>query len=226
MDRTLLDIAPIPDSVAVAPDLLEILLRLRAACGDSPAVVTGRPVEQINQLLGDIPYAVAGEHGGACDTHRARRSSASRCLRRRTSGWRKSPPSCRRTLMICWRISGGFVLNYRAVPERGDPLREALERLMVPDAHRLLPQAAYMAWVAKPRSTDEHTAVAQLMRRAPFAGRMPIFIRDDVTYEDGKHVARATGGAGLRVPDLFGDAVGVRPWLATAVAALPHGATA
>lgn len=105
MDRTLLDIAPIPDSVAVAPDLLEILLRLRAACGDSPAVVTGRPVEQINQLLGDIPYAVAGEHGGACDTHRARRSSASRCLRRRTSGWRKSPPSRRRTLMICWSTS-------------------------------------------------------------------------------------------------------------------------
>jgi trehalose 6-phosphate phosphatase len=120
----------------------------------------------------------------------------------------------------------GFVLHYRAVPELGDLLREALERLMAPDAHRFLLQAAHMAWEVKPRGAAKGTAVAQLMQRAPFAGRVPIFIGDDVTDEDGMRVARATGGARLRVPDLFGDAVGVRAWLAAAAAALPRGEAA
>ena len=64
------------------------------------------------------------------------------------------------------------------------------------------------------------------MQHAPFRGRAPVFIGDDVTDEDGLRVARAMGGAGLWVPDLFGNAAGVRAWLqATAVrgdwAALP-----
>ena len=29
------------------------------------AVITGRPVETVDALLGDAPFAVAGEHGGA-----------------------------------------------------------------------------------------------------------------------------------------------------------------
>jgi hypothetical protein len=64
------------------------------------------------------------------------------------------------------------------------------------------------------------------VQRARFAGRLPSFIGDGVTDEDGKHVARATGGTGLRVPDLFADAVGVRSWLAAAAAALPSGEAA
>jgi trehalose 6-phosphate phosphatase len=51
------------------------------------------------------------------------------------------------------------------------------------------------------------------MRRPPFLGRLPVFIGDDVTDEDGIRVAKAMGGAGLRVQDAFGDAAGVRTWL-------------
>lgn len=97
---------------------------------------------------------------------------------------------------------------------------------MAPDAHRFFLQAAPMAWEVTPRGADRGTAVAQLMQRAPFAGRVPSFIGDGVTDEDGKHVARDTVGPGLRVPDLFADAVGVRSWLAAATAALPSGEAA
>jgi trehalose 6-phosphate phosphatase len=59
LPRTSIDIAATPDSVPVARDLPEVPRRWRAACGDALAVVT------IDQLLGDIPHGVAGEHGGA-----------------------------------------------------------------------------------------------------------------------------------------------------------------
>ena len=65
VDGTLLDIAPTPDAVVVPPDLLTALRALRGVLGDAVAVVSGRPVEQIEALLEDAPYAVAGEHGGA-----------------------------------------------------------------------------------------------------------------------------------------------------------------
>jgi trehalose 6-phosphate phosphatase len=51
------------------------------------------------------------------------------------------------------------------------------------------------------------------MDRRPFRDRLPVFIGDDVTDEDGIAAAAAMGGTGLRVQDAFGDAAGVRAWL-------------
>jgi trehalose 6-phosphate phosphatase len=222
LPRTLLDIAPTLDSVGVARDLPEVLCRLRSTCGDAPVVVT------IDPLLGDIPHTVACEYGGAV-------RHAPGAPVERIALPQPPPERLAEATAVAQAHPGvllkhkqrGFVLHYRVVPERGDLLREALERLMAPDAHRFLLQAARMAWEAKPRGADRGTAVAQLMQRAPFAGRVPSFtsfIGDGVTDEDGKHVARATGCPGLRVPDLFDDAVGVCAWLAAAAA--PRGEAA
>ncbi|MFN7001206.1 MAG: trehalose-phosphatase [Elioraea tepidiphila] len=71
-----------------------------------------------------------------------------------------------------------------------------------------------MAWEVKPRAADKGTAVAALMARAPFRGRMPVFIGDDVTDEAAIAAAERHGGVGLRVEESFGDPAGVRAWLA------------
>jgi trehalose 6-phosphate phosphatase len=70
-----------------------------------------------------------------------------------------------------------------------------------------------MLWEVRPVGADKGGAVAALMRRAPFAGRLPIFIGDDVTDEDGMREARKQGGAGYRVDEVFGTTAGVRAWL-------------
>jgi len=68
----------------------------------------------------------------------------------------------------------------------------------------------------RPRGADKGVAVEALMRRASFAGRVPVFIGDDVTDEDGMAAARRLGGVGLRVVEAFGDPAGVRAWLCAA----------
>ena len=65
LDGTLLDIAPTPDSVIVPPALLDALRGLVARLDGALAVISGRPVAQVDALLQAIPTAVAGEHGGA-----------------------------------------------------------------------------------------------------------------------------------------------------------------
>jgi trehalose 6-phosphate phosphatase len=214
LDGTLLDIAPTPDAVVVPPGLLDTLRALGQRLGDAVAVVTGRPVETIDRLLGDSVFAVAGEHGGAI------RHSPGGELERPAL---PAPPaglvSAAKRLVtehpgaIFEQKARGFSLHYRAVPSAGPTLRGGLAALLTEhDEFELL--SGNMIWEVRPRGIHKGTAVAALMDRAPFAGRLPVFVGDDVTDEDGIAAAASMGGAGLRVPEVFGDAAGVRAWLA------------
>ena len=110
--------------------------------------------------------------------------------------------------------SHGFVLHYRAAPLAGEDVHDALLALLteLPDAYVLM--AAKMAWEVRPAGTDKAAAVRSLMRHAPFQGRVPVFVGDDVTDRDGIAEARIQGGIGFFVPEDFGSPSGVRAWIA------------
>ena len=113
------------------------------------------------------------------------------------------------------RKARGFVLHYRAVPEHGPALHDALLAL-VDGAADFVVLPARMAWEVKPHGAHKGTAVDALMEAPPFVRRLPIFIGDDVTDEDGMMAARRLGGSGLRVDETFGTPQGVRDWLGRA----------
>lgn len=227
-DGTLLDIASSPDAVVVPPGLPATLRRLRELSGDALAIVTGRPVDQIDGLFPGIPFAVAGEHGGAI------RPTPTAQLARVPL---PAPPVdwILKAARLIERHPGalleqkqrGFVLHYRAAPEAGPSLGAAAERLIAPLGHRFQVMPALMAWEVRPRGADKGSAVEALMTNAPFLGRKPVFVGDDVTDEDGMDAARRLGGAGLRVDQAFGTPASFRAWLTEAAAKhawppLPH----
>jgi len=220
LDGTLLDIAPTPDEVVVPDDLPGTLLALRRALGDALAVVTGRTLGQVDALLPGVPYAVAGEHGA---TVRAAPAAPVQRppLPSLPEGWADAAEDFSRAHpgVIVEQKERGFAVHYRAVPQLGAALHAALAALVATDVVRFVLLEAKMAWEVRPRGADKGTAVTALMQLSPFAGRLPLFIGDDVTDEDGIRAARAAGGVGLRVPERFGDAAGVRAWLAAAVRA-------
>jgi trehalose 6-phosphate phosphatase len=169
--------------------------------------------------LGDAVFAVAGEHGGAI------RDAPGRAVER--------PPTP--APQDAWLVEAerlvaahpgallevkarGFTLHYRAVPEAGPALRDGLMVLLAGSSDFELLQGLMM-WEVRPRGVDKGKAVVRLMERAPFQSRLPVFIGDDVTDEDGIAAAVAMGGVGLRVPEIFGDAAGVRAWLQRTVSA-------
>jgi trehalose 6-phosphate phosphatase len=213
LDGTLLDFAPTPDTVAVPPDLPGVLHKLRRLLGDAVAVVTGRPVETIDRLLGDAVFAVAGEHGGA--------------IRHAPGGTLERPPlptpsdawlaeverlAARHPGALMEHKARGFTLHYRGVPSAEREFHDALAALVgSSDEFELL--SGQMLWEVRPRGVDKGSAINRLMERPPFHRRLPVFIGDDVTDRDGIIAAQAMGGVGLWVPDLFGDAAGVRAWL-------------
>lgn len=215
MDGTLLDIAPRPDAVVVPPGLIADLRSLRARTGGALAVITGRPIAEIDALLGDAPAAVAGEHGAAIRF--APGGTVERApLPQPPADWLAEAERlvARHPGAMLERKQRGFVLHYRAAPEAGAALRAGLDAIVAPGAGRFELMPASMAWEVRPRGVDKGVALRALMRRPPFAGRLPVFLGDDVTDEDGIRAARELGGAGFRVPEVFGDAAGVRAWLA------------
>ena len=219
MDGTLLDIAATPDQVVVPEGLPETLRHVRDLLGDALAVVSGRPIEQLEALLGDAPFALAGEHGGAIRPRPA--AGVARVpLPAPNPAWLAQAARLAEVHpgVLLETKSRGFVLHYRAAPMLGPMLRDTLLAI-IGDARAFTLLAARMAWEVKPAGVDKGTAVGLLMREAPFAGRLPVFIGDDVTDEDGIAAARALGGAGLLVPDTFGDPRSVRAWLARIAAA-------
>ncbi len=169
LDGTLLDIAPTPDSVVVPPGLLDMLYALRRLLGDALAVVTGRPVETIDALLGDAVFAAAGEHGAAI------RHAPGQPLERpplpvppdawldETARLVAAHPGA-----LLERKARGFALHYRAVPAMRPIFQDRLKALLQgSDEFELLP--AHMIWEVRPRGINKGSAVVALMARArPF----------------------------------------------------------
>lgn len=212
IDGTLLDIAPTPESVVVPAGLPATLAALHRALHGALAIISGRPLAQIDALTANA-FPAAAEHGAVLRIPPAparrlplpapppRWREAARAIAARTPGTRVEDKD------------GGFVLHYRAAPDAGPQLHEALRALLGGET-RFEVMPASMAWEVRPRGADKGTAARALMTGAAFTSRLPLFIGDDTTDLDAIREAQAMGGVGLLVKDAFGSPAGVRAWLA------------
>ncbi len=214
IDGTLIDIAPTPDSVVVPAGLIDTLRALRHQCGDALALVTGRPICQVDALFGDAAYAVAAEHGAVL---RPEPGAPLICpeVASTPAAWiaQAEALAARHPGAAVERKRHGFVLHYRAVPEMGPVFDLAMRAILAERPRDFVLLPAKMAWEIRPAGVDKGRAVAALMARAPFAGRVPVYVGDDVTDEDGIAEARRLGGVGLMVGHDFSDPASVRAWL-------------
>jgi trehalose 6-phosphate phosphatase len=62
-DGTLVDLAERPEDVVVPPALVDTLRELHTYLGGALAVISGRPIEQIDEFLAPLRLPVAGVHG-------------------------------------------------------------------------------------------------------------------------------------------------------------------
>jgi len=226
-DGTLADIVEDPAAVRVAPDLLGLLARLQAALGGALAVVSGRPVAHIDRHLAPLILAAAGLHGlerrpdpGAA-AQRPPRPAAIDVLRDRLVA--------EGVLALGARLEdkgATLAVHYRAVPEHGERIVAAVRGAAM-ELTALHLVEGKMVIEAKPRGVDKGSAVDAFLAAAPFAGRTPVFVGDDLTDEDGFRAALAVGGIAIKVgqgpscaPFRLGGVAAVHVWLAALADAL------
>lgn len=226
LDGTLLDIAATPDTVEIPHGLVADLTRVAARLDGALAIVSGRRIADIDHLLGASSLTVAGQHGG--ELRRARETAIRRAhapdalgvearehIARAASQW----PG-----VIVEEKELGLAVHYRLAPWARNALGRAVGDVAAASGGGLRLLDGDRVWEIMPAAFDKGTVLDALMRTAPFLGRRPVFVGDDVTDEDGFAAARRLDGIALRVgerlhlasttPQAFADAASVRAWIA------------
>lgn len=199
-DGTIVDFAPRSDAIRPDPGLVATLGRAAEALGRALAVVTGRPIGEIDHWLDASVVAVAGIHG-------AERRGADGRLVPPAAGL--APPSsgeverARARLAAVAAANDGvvfedkgscFALHFRDAPDRGDVCAAAVHGLESPSFEVLLGSSVAEL---RPRGIHKGAAIAAFMAEAPFAGRTPVFVGDDLTDEDGFRTVNEMGGVSV-----------------------------
>jgi trehalose 6-phosphate phosphatase len=221
VDGTLLDIAPHPAAVRVDAPLRQLLSRLRTAAGGALALVSGRSVADVEALFAPLELCIAGQHGAE------RRDHAGRLLRQvrqpvglRVAAERLGRFVAERPGLVLENKGLNIAVHYRAAPACEREVGEELAGIIAELGEDFELQAGKMVYELKPVGQSKGAAIAQFMREAPFRGRVPVFVGDDLTDESGFAVANKLGGHSIKVG--AGDSraawrlpapEGVRAWL-------------
>jgi trehalose 6-phosphate phosphatase len=200
VDGTLLDFAPTPREVYVSAALRRALARLFERSDGALAFVSGRPIGELDLLFSPLMLPAIGGHGAEL---------------RLVAGISPQPPrmplmdaQVKRSFAAIADAGPGIIiedkgyslaLHYRLAPEKEHVVLEAAqavyERLGMP--LELLP-GKFMVEI-KPAGFNKGSGVRELMSYAPFAGRRPIFIGDDVTDRDAFAVMPEFNGIAVSV---------------------------
>jgi trehalose 6-phosphate phosphatase len=197
-DGTFVDFAPTPDSVELRPGSKALLERLSGRLGGALAMVSGRKIADIDGFLAPLKLPASGVHGqefrpAAGDFRKQPATPDLDEARRRLSHLvRPDDP------LLVEDKGGALVLHFRLHPEQ----RERAERLSqeavagLSDLHALEGHAIFEI---RQRGISKALALQLFGDLPPFAGRLPVFIGDDTTDEDGFRAAAKAGGFGIKV---------------------------
>jgi trehalose 6-phosphate phosphatase len=197
-DGSIVDFAPTPDTIALKPGTIALLENVSRRLGGALAVVTGRRIADVDRYLSPLLLPASGVHG--------------REFRPRPGDLRDDPPpgeieQARRRLTAALGPDdpigledkgSALVLHYRVHPETRERAR-ALADEATRGLDTLHVLAGHAVFEILQRGITKGRALRRFMRRPPFAGRIPVFVGDDATDEDGMRAAAAEGGFGVKI---------------------------
>lgn len=206
-DGTLVAIEDRPDGVRVAPGLPSLLRRVEARLKGALAVISGRSLATIDGLLGSSVVAVAGVHG---------------LQRRSATGIVTQEPlpeaaldAARLALHAFAAVHEGVLLedkgaalalHYRRAPQHEAACRGAVAAVAHQHRDALVVQPGKMVEELRACGGTKGDAVVRFLDEAPFRGRTPVFVGDDLTDEESFRLVNERGGVSLRVGAACGSA--------------------
>ena len=226
VDGTILDLAPTPLEVVVPPDLTTALENLSQRTGGALAFVSGRPLAELDLFFAPLRLPAIAGHGAELRLGDGYIARASTFLDPELAAALASIADDKPGVVVEDKRYS-IALHYRQAPHLGHAVRDEVSAVCArfpSTAIEILPGKSVVE--VKQPSFNKGTAVRELMRHAPFKGRRPIFIGDDVTDEAAFAVMPEFGGIGFSVGREMNGISGtfetpgdVRRWIAEIVAA-------
>ncbi len=227
LDGTLLDCAPRPDAVIVPSSLRASLSSLVSALGGALAIISGRPIADLDRLLAPLNLPAAGQHGAemrcGASIHVCATAPVLAAILAPVYAVAEREPA-----LLIEHKGLSAAIHYAGIEAARDTLEVMLAAGIARSdgAFRLL--VSRLAFDVVPATASKGGAVEWFMASAPFAGRVPVFIGDDRTDEDGFAAVAARGGLAVKI-GLSGDSIALRrigspqelrEWLERSAAAL------
>jgi trehalose 6-phosphate phosphatase len=187
-----------PDFVRADARLRALLAELENWLEGRLAIISGRSLQQIDEILGECAadLAISGSHG--CE-HRwngiLARPNRPPTLDEAAARLRQFAEG--RPGLVVEEKSFGIALHYRMSPTTEVEARALVTALA--DELELCLQPGKMMVELRVAGGDKGLAVQRLMDRAPMKGTAPIFAGDDVTDEAGFAAARELGGHAILI---------------------------
>jgi trehalose 6-phosphate phosphatase len=205
-DGTLVDLAATPDSIAVPQDVPHMLEDVSRQLDGAFAIVSGRPIGDLDRYLGDLALAAAGSHGAErrlADGSSISISDAVSGDVREISARLEQFVANNKGLLLEAKPAS-VALHFRQAPQlAGESL--AIMRTILEQVTGFTLIEGKMVIEARPQGTSKGTAIMAFMDEAPFRGRTPVFFGDDVTDEEGFAAVQEMGGVGIKVGE--GDTI-------------------
>ncbi|HCJ30392.1 MAG TPA: trehalose-phosphatase [Pseudomonas sp.] len=199
VDGTLAEIQPRPELVFIPPRSLVALEHLHVS--EIPvAVISGRPLSQLDDLLSPLCLPAAGVHGAERRTSEGEMQSLA--LDRELFGTIQQELA-----QACAQHPGlslenktvAFALHFRLAPDLEETARTLAEGFVERYGDVLTLQPGKCVFKLKPRGASKGEVIRTFMQEAPFKGRLPVFVGDDLTDEAGFKVVNELGGLTIKV---------------------------
>lgn len=206
VDGTLAEIQQNPDAVSIPPNVIANLQQLSQACEGAVALVSGRPVTQLDQLAAPLKLPLAGVHGAELrdangKLHRAELADEiAQPLQQMLEATMSTLPG---TLLEAKGMA--FALHYRQAMASQQQVLQLAEAAVARFPELTLQPGKCVVEI-KPHGTDKGAAIQTFMQQPPFAGRIPVFVGDDLTDEKGFLAVNALAGISVKVGDGGGHA--------------------
>jgi trehalose 6-phosphate phosphatase len=230
IDGTLIEFVPRPEDACVPPALLETIGALRQALSGALAVVSGRKLADIDRLFAPLTFAAGGQHGAEVRLTPDAEAQVFATPETALAGVLEyvEPFLVAHPGIRVERKGLSTAFHYREAVAAGPALRAVLEKAVAPVAETLNLLDSHLCYDVRARGADKGKVVEGLMSVAPFVGRVPVYIGDDWTDEDGFEAALAAKGRAIRVgapratlaTETLSDPAALREWLERSLKAL------
>jgi trehalose 6-phosphate phosphatase len=196
VDGTLLELRAEPLAVVSDEPLRRLLQQMSALTGGAVAFVSGRSMADIDRIFAPLVFPASGLHGAeirypdGADRHTNphimdhARPGVSRFVADRPG-------------LMLEDKGATLAVHYRNRPELGAEVIAFMNSFSPGD--ELAVQEGKLVVELKPALYDKGTAITSILKRAPFAGRIPIFLGDDLTDEKGFVTVNQRNGLSIRV---------------------------
>jgi trehalose 6-phosphate phosphatase len=209
VDGTMIDFGPSPHEVDVSDDLRDSLARLLRLTGGALALVSGRPIGDLDALFAPLKLPAIGGHGAEMRINGSKIQLSAEPLPDGMRQWLASAAAPGSSIIV--EDKGYSVaLHFRGAPQQEGSVRDLVAKACAKFpavSVEILPGKA-MFEVKRP-NVSKGDGVRELMMHPPFAGRMPVFIGDDVTDESVFAALPGLGGMGFSVGRHFAGLAGI-----------------